>query len=216
MLAVCNADYEFTLIDIGEAGRQSDGGVFSNSNLGYAIVNDLLDFPEPENVNDSDFTLPFVFVGDDAFPMRNLVKLYSAFHLDLEKLITYYRTSRARRIIENTFRFLAPRFRIFRRPILAMAKKCCFALHNYLMAGRLTDEILIVQIILLTRKSEIKEKTENGDWWLKMIVGLFQYTKLVQIIIQDAKIVRDSFCEYFNSNEGQIPWKRDMVSVEKC
>ena len=28
-------------------------------------------------------------------------------------------------------------------------------------------------------------------------------------------IVRDSFCEYFNSNEGQIPWQRDMVSVEK-
>ena len=64
-----------TLIDIAEAGRQSDGGVFSNSNLGYAIVNDLLDFPEPENVNDSDFKLPFVFVADDAFPMRtNLVK----------------------------------------------------------------------------------------------------------------------------------------------
>ena len=94
MLAVCNADYDFTLIDIGEAGRQSDGGVFSNSNLGYAIVNDLLDFPEPENVNESDFKLPFVFVGDDAFPMRtNLVKPYSGFHFDLEKLFTNYRIS---------------------------------------------------------------------------------------------------------------------------
>ena len=91
LLAICNADYEFTFIDIGEAVRQSDGGVFSNSNLGCAIVNDLLDFPEPENVNDSDFTLPYVFVGDDAFPMRkNLVKPSSAFHLDLEKLITNY------------------------------------------------------------------------------------------------------------------------------
>ena len=43
--------------------------------------------------------------------------------------------------------------------------------------------MLIVQIILLTRKSEVKEKTENGDWWFKMIVGLFQYTELVQVII---------------------------------
>ena len=79
---------------------KSDGGVFSNSNLGYAIVNDLLDFPEPENVNGSDFKVPFVFVADDAFPMRtNLVKPYSAFHLDLEKLITDYRIYRTSRII---------------------------------------------------------------------------------------------------------------------
>ena len=147
LLAVCNADYEFTLIDIGEAGRQSNGGVFYNSNLGYVIVNDLLDFPEPENVNDSDFKLPFVFVGDDASPMRtNLAKPYSAFHLDLEKLITNYRISRARRIIENTFGILEDKFRIFRRPILASVEtvesvtKCCVALHNSLMADRLTDE----------------------------------------------------------------------------
>ena len=125
----------------------SDGGVFSNSNLGYAIVNDLLDFPEPENVNDSDFKLPFVFVADDAFPMRtNLVKPYSAFHLDLEKLITNYRISRGRRIIENSFGILAARFRIFRRRILASVEtvesltECRVALYNYLMAGRLTDE----------------------------------------------------------------------------
>ena len=52
----CSADYEFTLIDIGETGRESDGGVFCNSNLGYAIVNDLSYFPEPENINNSDFT----------------------------------------------------------------------------------------------------------------------------------------------------------------
>ena len=147
LLAVCNTDYEFTLIDIGGAGRQSDRGVFSNSNLGYAIAHDLLDFPEPENVNDSDFKLPFVFVGDDGFPMRtNLVKPHSAFHLDLKKIITNYRISRARRIIENTFGILAARFRIFRRPILASMEtvesftKCCVALHNYLRVGRLTDE----------------------------------------------------------------------------
>ena len=29
LLAVCNADYEFSLVDIGDAGRQSDGSVYA-------------------------------------------------------------------------------------------------------------------------------------------------------------------------------------------
>ena len=64
--------------------------------------------------------MPFVSVGDDAFPMRtNLVKPYLAFHLDLEKVISNYRIYRTSRIIENTFGILAAGFRIFRHPILA-------------------------------------------------------------------------------------------------
>lgn len=33
LLAVCNYNYEFTMIDIGEAGKQSDGGIFSSSTI---------------------------------------------------------------------------------------------------------------------------------------------------------------------------------------
>ena len=203
LLAVCNADYEFTLIDIGEPGRQSDGGVFPNSNLGYAIVNDLLDFSEPENVNDSDFKLPFVFVGDDAFPLKtNLVKPYSAFHLYLEKPVTNYRMSRAKRIIENTFAILATRFHIFRRPIVASVEtvesvsKCCIALHNYLMADRLTDKENAYCPINFVDQ-EVRSKRKNGEW--RLVVendcGLVLIPKLgSNNYSKDAKIVRDSFC----------------------
>ena len=52
------------------------------------------------------------------------------------------------------------------------------------------------------------------DWWLKIIVGLFQYTVGPNNYSKDAKIVRDGFSEYFNSNEVQVSWQRDMVSVE--
>ena len=123
------------MTEIGEAGRQSNGSAFSNSNFGNAIVNDPLDFPEPENVHESDFTLPFVFICYDDFPMRtNLVKPYSALHL--EKLITNYRISRARRSIENSFGILTGTFCIFRCPFLAMMEtvesvtKCYVALYN--------------------------------------------------------------------------------------
>ena len=42
LLVVCNANFEFTLVDGGEAGRQSNGGVCKNSKLGMTIDRNLL------------------------------------------------------------------------------------------------------------------------------------------------------------------------------
>eukprot|EP00795_Rhopilema_esculentum_P004037 gene4037-20212_t len=47
LLAICNANYEFLMVDIGEAGRQSDAGVFANSNIVHSITNNLLPVPVP-------------------------------------------------------------------------------------------------------------------------------------------------------------------------
>ena len=37
LLAICNANYEFVLVDIGNYVRQSDGSVYTNSHLGFCI-----------------------------------------------------------------------------------------------------------------------------------------------------------------------------------
>ena len=51
LLAVCNAQYQCTLVDIGDTGRQADGSVYSNSCLGRAIENGLLNFPSAESLH---------------------------------------------------------------------------------------------------------------------------------------------------------------------
>ena len=69
----------------------------------------------------------------------HLVKPYSAFHLDFEKLITNYQISKASRIIENSFGIVEARIRVFCHPILVTVEtvesvtKSCVALHNYLI-----------------------------------------------------------------------------------
>ena len=144
LLAVCNARYEFLLVDIGDSGRQSDGSVYNNSHLGHAIENNLLDIPKPEKINpDSSKLYPFVFVADDAFGLKpHMMKPYPNQNQSIEQRIFNYRLSRARRVIENTFGIATSRFKVFCRPIIAKTEKvksitkAVVALHNYLMKKR--------------------------------------------------------------------------------
>jgi len=116
LLAVCNARYEFTMVDIGDAGRQSDGGVYKHSELGFAIDNNTINRPPPSPINSNgDKLYPFVYVADDAFQMKPFIlKPYAKLDADITKKIFNYRLSRARRIIENCFGIAAARFRVFR------------------------------------------------------------------------------------------------------
>ena len=45
LMAVVNWTYQFTMIDIGDTGRQNDGGVFVASNIGQALDEELLNIP---------------------------------------------------------------------------------------------------------------------------------------------------------------------------
>ena len=51
LMAICNTRYQFTVIDIGDSGRQSDGSVYVNSKLGYAIENKQLKLPVEKKIN---------------------------------------------------------------------------------------------------------------------------------------------------------------------
>ena len=76
-MAVCNGDYEFLLVDGGDAGRQSDGSVYTNTHLGYAIDNNLLNIPHPDKIGTSNEIFPYVFLADDAFGLKTyLMKPY--------------------------------------------------------------------------------------------------------------------------------------------
>ena len=63
LMGVCDAKYKFTLVDIGDSGRQSDGSVYANSHLGYAIENRLLNTPTDSKITNSDKVLPCVCWG---------------------------------------------------------------------------------------------------------------------------------------------------------
>ena len=104
LIAVSDAKYKFTLVGIGDAGRQSNGSVYAQSHLGYAIENGFLKITQPSKLPRSERILLFVFIGNDAFGLKNhLMKLYPFQHLCLTERVFNYRSSRARRVVEEAF-----------------------------------------------------------------------------------------------------------------
>ncbi|KAG1657412.1 Protein ALP1-like [Nymphon striatum] len=138
LMATCDAKYSFTMVDIGSNGRGSDGAVFAESSLSDSTN---LDLPPPCRVPGSEKDFPFVFVGDEAFPLKeNLLRPYPGRSLNHDRQIYNYRLSRARRVIENAFGFLASRWRIYRQSIngdfntVVGIIKSTVCLHNFLMS----------------------------------------------------------------------------------
>ena len=62
---------------------------------------------------------------------------------------------------------------------------------------------------------EVRSKRKNGVWRLVVENDCGLLHRVGSNNSKDTKIVKNTFCEYFNSFEGQILWQRDMVSVRR-
>ena len=129
LFAVADANSNFLYIDVGTNGRVNDAQIFSKSAFNVALQRNHLNVPERG-----------IFIGDVAFPLRtNLLKPFARCGpLNETERIFNYRLSRARRVVENAFRVLVARFRVYETPIAVnvtsvdkIVKSSC-ALHNWL------------------------------------------------------------------------------------
>jgi len=111
LMAACDSNYKFTLIDVGANGSISDGSIFALSEIGQAIKHEALNIPQGQiQLPSSNQSTPYFFIGDQAFPlMKNFMRLYAGRNLEEKKQIFNYGLSRARRTIENAFGILSAR-----------------------------------------------------------------------------------------------------------
>ena len=89
--------------------------------FGKVVIEGTLPLPPDSSLTGtSQPDVPYVIVGDAAFPLKiNLMQPYPGRNLPEPQAIFNYRLSRARRVIENSFGILAAIWRSFRRPIIA-------------------------------------------------------------------------------------------------
>lgn len=201
LLALVDAHYNFIAVDIGAYGKNSDGGIFANSNLGKAIMNGSLNVPANSTLPNTNIEVPNVIVGDEAFPLKTwLMRPYPGDDLDDRKRNFNYRPSRARRTVENTFGILTQKFRIFNRRIQALPKYA--------------DYIILAACIL---HNFIKKYDRNTYNHVTPPSGNNNQNRLIQNLrfqggnaTAEAFQVREIFTEYFSSEAGSLPWSSNI------
>ncbi|KAM3966299.1 LOW QUALITY PROTEIN: uncharacterized protein ACR2FA_012601 [Aphomia sociella] len=215
LMVIVDANYEFLLIYFGTNGRFSDGGILQKNTKFFEMLQDnKIELPNNEVVRNSSTSLPYVFVANDAFPLRtDMLKPFRQADLHSRKRkIFNYRLSRARHIVVNTFGILASWFRIYHTEINLEPKNvekivmATCVLHNFLMKH--------VGSSYAPRECFYEENTANGT----IITEGYNTTHSTMLnlqrsqgnILNHAKQVRAKFTNYF-VNEGRVSWQDNFV-----
>ena len=73
LLAVCDAKYNFTMVDVGQYGSNNDSGVLINSEVGQKFEGRSFDLSEAEKLGGCPIgELPYYLVSDEIFPFKTL------------------------------------------------------------------------------------------------------------------------------------------------
>nr|CAB3263116.1 uncharacterized protein LOC101243083 [Phallusia mammillata] len=219
LMGVCDANYIFTMVDIGDSGHHSDGGIFANSSISKFLQEDS-NIPPVCTLPLTSVEVPYCIVGDNAFPLKPwLLRPYPDRGLSDDKRIFNYRLSRARRCIENAFGILAQRWRVLRTsmvPNVDTAKqvvKATVVLHNWLQTKNITKPADKQKYITHHDVDhEVDGVIIEGNWridesdWESLEVPVSSRPSTF------AGHIRDIFKDYFVSNQGKLPWQYTTIS----
>jgi len=88
-MAVCDAHYVFSLVNIGDFLSNNDSGVLQNSAMGRALERKILGIPDAEPFEGIQDPLPYFLVGDDIFGLKTwMQRPVEIFLIIKESLIT--------------------------------------------------------------------------------------------------------------------------------
>ncbi|XP_050532495.1 uncharacterized protein LOC126900658 [Daktulosphaira vitifoliae] len=195
LMAICDANYCFTFIDVGAQGKFCDSTVFKKTKFYKKLEDKELFVPPPKPLPCQSNPLPFVIVADEAFGVsQSILRPYARSNLNYKKKVFNYRLSRARRYIESTFGILSNKWRIFHRSMntsvelsIKIVKACCI-LHNFVRnrdGFRFEDTLSI-----------------NGFESLNDSIDVYN---------RSGNILRDQFANYFISEAGKVEWQDRMI-----
>lgn len=211
LMAIVNDNFQFTYVNVSDKSRSNDSGIWQASDFNSCLQSNTLHIPTDYNVNGSKCQLPYVFVGDKSFPLRNnLLRPFASRIPPYDERIFNYRLARARRVFDNTFNVLTNRFQCFHRPIALDSDRvdsiilAACTLHNFLLHNCQN----YIDLMSLDY-----EDTENGA----VVHGtriesaaLLDLTLTTTSTTNIGKTVREEYKKFFNG-AGKVPFQDRMI-----
>lgn len=153
LLAIVGPDYKFISVNIGSYGKNSDGGIFEESNMGIKFANCRINVPPPKYLPGQIISTPHVLIGEEAFALKPYLMRPFPRRLtrhDENKENYNYRLCRSRRIVKNASGILTKKWRLFDRSLetnvetskLIVNATCI--LHNFLITKKSNSDDLLV------------------------------------------------------------------------
>ncbi|XP_060866068.1 putative nuclease HARBI1 [Metopolophium dirhodum] len=188
---VCDAKYKFISVDIGAYGRQSDSGIFTESNIFKNLEAKSFNVPNYRPLPNTTTPMPFVLLGDQGYPLKEYLLRPYPFdkNLDSAKETFNYRLSKARRMIECTFGILVSKWRCLKTELqmnpehVDIVIKTICLLHNIIIDKEGIDETLLEQV---RRDPTINSETHS-------------VSRRNNRSRTEAYIIRDTFKDYFTT-----------------
>ena len=210
LLALVDANYKFVYVNVGAAGRAGNAGVYNESSLRKAVVENTLGLPLPIEIPGVSSKIHYHIVGDDAFPLsKTMMKPFPHRNLNKEKRVFNYRLSRARRVVENAFGILASRWRVFLTTIRLCPDKvtylilaaCC--LHNYMIEKNKSG---------YTAPADVEDDNHlvtPGSWRRDACMTNLNPFNTDRNPSNSAKMQREILTTYFNTC-GAVSWQDNI------
>ncbi|XP_068116824.1 uncharacterized protein [Hyperolius riggenbachi] len=196
LMAVVDADYRFTYIDIGNYGSNNDASIFQKSKLGMKLADGKIDLPPPSPWPGKNNPQPYTFVADEGFGLSiHVMRPYSQKTKNEHKDAFNYHLTRARRVVECTFGIMTNKFRVLHTAMqlhpqnaVKVVKAACI-LHNFIrdMEGGIVNESVQTEQPLQTVCGRVPRSCSS------------------------ALNFRDEFAKYF-AVDAPVAWQDDVIN----
>lgn len=196
LMAIADANYKFLMIDVGSYGKDSDGGVLCNTTFYQRLENGTLKLPNSSNLQNSNLKAPYVFIGDEAFPLRNyIMRPFPRNQLDDNNKSYYnYRLSRARMTVECAFGIASSKFRILLKAIETKVEN----------ADHIVKAICILHNIIIDKEKELSSYqyvSNEKEYEQNNIMFELRCGRSNNRASRTAIDIRNTFLEFFKINK---------------